>query len=264
MHQKNPITPEAVGSGPGGAVDGTLPFYGVFPDHGLVHAPGSLNAIEASTLTCAPLTAWNALYGLQSKSIKAGDWVLTQGAGGGSDAGGHGHESGASIVPLIPEVVDTLRDGGFPDISLIAAGGIMDGRATAAALALEASGVVLGTRFLGGEEAKVPAEFHKIIFETSDGDESTARSRAFDAMWGLNIWPDIYDGRCLKNSMYQNVKHRMFDKEARIELQRDLEQQASQDVSIKNSMSNWASTGVGMVNKIERQLNFRGSGVDTD
>ena len=37
---------------------------------------------EGSTLPCAALTAWNALYGLQSKSIKPGDWVLTEGTGG--------------------------------------------------------------------------------------------------------------------------------------------------------------------------------------
>lgn len=82
LHQTNPITPEAVASGLGGAVDGTLRKYAVFPDHGLVQAPRSLDAIEASTLTCAPLTAWNALYGIQSKAVKAGDWVLTQGTGG--------------------------------------------------------------------------------------------------------------------------------------------------------------------------------------
>lgn len=82
LHQENPITPEAVGSGLGGAIDGTLRQYAVFPDHGLVHAPASLNAVEASTLTCAPLTAWNALYGLGSKAVKTGDWVLTQGTGG--------------------------------------------------------------------------------------------------------------------------------------------------------------------------------------
>lgn len=46
-----------------------------------------MSAIEASTLTCAPLTAWNALYGLQSKAIKTGQWVLTQGTGGVSLSG---------------------------------------------------------------------------------------------------------------------------------------------------------------------------------
>lgn len=82
LHQTNPITPEAVGSGLGGAIDGTLRTFGTFPEHGLVSAPSTLSAVEASTLTCAPLTAWNALYGLQSKAIKTGDWVLTQGTGG--------------------------------------------------------------------------------------------------------------------------------------------------------------------------------------
>ncbi|EEU43156.1 uncharacterized protein NECHADRAFT_47041 [Fusarium vanettenii 77-13-4] len=81
-HQTGEITPEGVSSGLGGAIDGTLRQYGVFPEYGLVQAPQSLNAIEASTLTCAPLTAWNALYGLQSKAVMAGDWVLTQGTGG--------------------------------------------------------------------------------------------------------------------------------------------------------------------------------------
>ncbi|KAK2737444.1 putative alcohol dehydrogenase [Colletotrichum kahawae] len=80
LHQTNPITPDAVGSGLGGAVDGTLRKYAVFPDHGLVTAPSTLSSIEASTLTCAALTAWNALFGL--KKLKAGDWVLTQGNGG--------------------------------------------------------------------------------------------------------------------------------------------------------------------------------------
>ncbi|KKP04654.1 zinc-binding dehydrogenase [Trichoderma harzianum] len=86
-HLTNPITPEAAESGFGGVIDGTLREYAVFGDHALVKAPTSLNAIEASTLTCAPLTAWNALYGLQSKAIKAGDWVLTQGTGGVSLSG---------------------------------------------------------------------------------------------------------------------------------------------------------------------------------
>ncbi|UKZ65773.1 uncharacterized protein TrAtP1_006965 [Trichoderma atroviride] len=53
-HQTNPITPEAVTSGFGGAIDGTLREYAVFGDHALVKAPSTLNAIEASTLTCAP------------------------------------------------------------------------------------------------------------------------------------------------------------------------------------------------------------------
>ncbi|KAJ4366073.1 hypothetical protein N0V95_000300 [Ascochyta clinopodiicola] len=69
-------------TGLGGAVDGTLREYGVFDEQGLVPAPKNLNDLEASTLSCAGLTAWNALYGLESRVLKPGHWVLTQGTGG--------------------------------------------------------------------------------------------------------------------------------------------------------------------------------------
>lgn len=69
-------------SGLGGALDGTLRQYGAFDENGLVRMPNNLNFMEASTLTCAGLTAWNALFGLESRQLKPGDWVLTQGTGG--------------------------------------------------------------------------------------------------------------------------------------------------------------------------------------
>ncbi|EEY20466.1 oxidoreductase [Verticillium alfalfae VaMs.102] len=47
--------------------------------------PKNLNYLEAGTLSCAALTAWNALYGV--RPVGAGDWVLTQGTGGVSIAG---------------------------------------------------------------------------------------------------------------------------------------------------------------------------------
>lgn len=81
-HQGGPIRPAGMASGLGGAFDGTLREYGAFPENGLVRAPSNVTVNEASTLSCAPLTAWNALYGLESKAIRTGDWVLTQGTGG--------------------------------------------------------------------------------------------------------------------------------------------------------------------------------------
>lgn len=44
--------------------------------------PTTLDFKEGSTLPCAALTAWNGLYGLESKALKPGDTVLTQGTGG--------------------------------------------------------------------------------------------------------------------------------------------------------------------------------------
>lgn len=45
-------------------------------------APSNVTPTEAATLNCAPLTAWNALYGLESKALKPGQTVLTEGTGG--------------------------------------------------------------------------------------------------------------------------------------------------------------------------------------
>jgi NADPH:quinone reductase-like Zn-dependent oxidoreductase len=72
--------------GMGQQVNGTLTQYGVFPQSGLVHMPKSCTFVEASTLTCSALTAWNSLYGLKGREPKSGDWVLTQGTGGVSIA----------------------------------------------------------------------------------------------------------------------------------------------------------------------------------
>lgn len=66
----------------GGLNDGPLRKYAVFPSGALVHAPASLNALQNSTLPCAALTAWNALFAIEGRELKAGDWVLAQGTGG--------------------------------------------------------------------------------------------------------------------------------------------------------------------------------------
>ena len=61
---------------------------------------------------------------------------------------------GSGRCSLLPEVRDELEARGL-DIPLMAAGGIADGRGVAAALALGASGAVMGTRFLASAEANI-------------------------------------------------------------------------------------------------------------
>jgi NADPH:quinone reductase-like Zn-dependent oxidoreductase len=80
LHQYGDIDAIASKSGLGGVLDGTLRQYGVFNENGLVKSPKNLNYLESSTLTCAGVTSWNALYGL--KQLKPGDFVLVQGTGG--------------------------------------------------------------------------------------------------------------------------------------------------------------------------------------
>ncbi|KAM3526153.1 hypothetical protein MY4038_006962 [Beauveria bassiana] len=81
-HIGGPVDSVNVLSGLGGAIDGVFRAVGAFNEQGLVHRPSSLSAVEAATLPCSALTAWNALYGQTDAQITAGQWVLTQGTGG--------------------------------------------------------------------------------------------------------------------------------------------------------------------------------------
>ncbi|KAM0263360.1 hypothetical protein ACHAQJ_001216 [Trichoderma viride] len=69
-------------SGLGGSTDGTLRSIGAFDEQGLVKIPKGLSFLEAATLSCAGLTAWNALFGQPGRKLTAGQWLLTQGTGG--------------------------------------------------------------------------------------------------------------------------------------------------------------------------------------
>lgn len=81
-HLAGSLDAKSLGTGLGGAIDGTLREHAVFDEAGLVPMPSNLNFLEGSTLSCAALTAWNALYGLESRALKPGQTVLTQGTGG--------------------------------------------------------------------------------------------------------------------------------------------------------------------------------------
>ncbi|KAF2143669.1 uncharacterized protein K452DRAFT_267952 [Aplosporella prunicola CBS 121167] len=81
-HIAGPLDGNSIKTGLGGVLDGCLRQYGAFDEQGLVAVPANLNWLEASTLSCAALTAWNALYGLEGRPLKQGDYVLTQGTGG--------------------------------------------------------------------------------------------------------------------------------------------------------------------------------------
>lgn len=72
----------AVKIGLGATLDGTLRTVGAFDEQGLVAMPKGLSFMEAATLSCAGLTAWNALFGMPGRPLLAGHWVLTQGTGG--------------------------------------------------------------------------------------------------------------------------------------------------------------------------------------
>ncbi|MCZ6557018.1 MAG: nitronate monooxygenase family protein [SAR324 cluster bacterium] len=103
------------------------------------------------------------------------DVIVAQGTEGG------GHVGWMASLPLLPMVVDAVNP-----LPVLAAGGIADGRGLAAALALGAQGVLLGTRFLATEESPLHGNFKAAILE-SDGHD-TLLSEIPDLASGL-VWP---------------------------------------------------------------------------
>lgn len=99
----------------------------------------------------------------------------------GMEAGGHIGE--LTTMVLIPQIVDSVK------IPVIAAGGIADGRGAAAAFALGAEGVQVGTRFICCEESTVHQAYKEAVIN--------ARDRS-------NVVTGRFTGhpvRCLKNKL---------------------------------------------------------------
>jgi NADPH:quinone reductase-like Zn-dependent oxidoreductase len=64
----------------GGPRDGVMQEQMVLREEGVVRAPRHLDAVQAATLPCAAVTAWNAV--VHQGRVKAGDVVVVQGTGG--------------------------------------------------------------------------------------------------------------------------------------------------------------------------------------
>ena len=95
------------------------------------------------------------------------DFVVAQ----GTEAGGH--TGTVATLPLVPQIVDAV--GG--KVPVAAAGGIFDGRGLAAALALGADGVWVGTRFIATPEARGLPGYKETLLATAE--DGTVISRAF-------------------------------------------------------------------------------------
>ena len=78
----------------------------------------------------------------------------------GGESGGHIGE--LNTMALVPQVCDAV------DLPVIAAGGIADGRGMAAAFALGAEAVQLGTRFLSAYECNIHENYKKKILKAGD------------------------------------------------------------------------------------------------
>lgn len=114
---------------------------------------GSLKEAGAKVIPVVPSTA----LAKRMQSVGA-DALIAE----GTEAGGHIGE--LTTMCLVPQVVDAV------EIPVIAAGGIADGRGFAAALALGAEGVQMGTRFVCSEECTAHANYKEALLKAGDRD----------------------------------------------------------------------------------------------
>lgn len=96
-------------------------------------------------------------YALKAESVGC-DAVVAE----GFEAGGHNGIDEITTFCLVPQVVDAVK------VPVIAAGGIADGRGMAAAFALGAEGVQIGTRFAASIESSAHDNYKKAIVNATD------------------------------------------------------------------------------------------------
>lgn len=159
----------------------------------------------------------------------------------GSDAGGHSGRNAIGTMSFVPSVVDLA--GSTP---VLAAGGVVDGRGLAAALALGAAGALMGTRFQASLEALVPAEVGKALLGAQGKD--TVRSRVLDLARGAP-WPDRYLARTLRNTfldMWQGREDELLADAATQQLYR--EAAARNDLEV---VPVWVGQAVDLITTVE-------------
>lgn len=105
----------------------------------------------------------------------------------GFEAGGHNGREETTTMVLIPQVCDAVN------IPVIAAGGIATGRQMAAAFALGASGVQVGSRFICTPEASSHQSFKEVILQCKEGDTMLSMKKTVPV-------------RLLKNSFYKQIQ----------------------------------------------------------
>lgn len=157
----------------------------------------------------------------------------------GTEAGGHGAQR--ATLPLVPAVVDAVAP-----LPVLAAGGIVDGRGLAAALALGAHGALIGTRFYASIEALAYPTAKARVVAAQGGD--TMRTGVFDIVRGY-AWPAPYTGRALTNRFVQRWHGREDALRNALEGERAAFRSAAAAGDFDTAMV-WAGEGVDLIDDV--------------
>lgn len=134
-----------------------------------------IGAWKAAGIKVVPVVASSALARRMERL--GADAVVAEGC----EAGGHIGE--LTTMALVPSVCDAVH------IPVIAAGGIADGRGMAAAFALGAEGVQVGTRFLTVDECRIADAYKRRVLKAKDSDTVVTGRESGHPVRGLkNAW----------------------------------------------------------------------------
>lgn len=151
------------------------------------------------------------------------------------------------LITLFPEIADNLKGSG---IALVAAGGIVDARGIAAALALGADGVAMGTRFLAASEARIAKGYQDAVVNASDAAVSTTRTHLYNHLRGTFGWPKEWAPRTIVNKSWTEQQEGVSFEDLQVRHDEAMKQD-DKGWGVEGRLATYAGAGVGMVNSVE-------------
>ncbi len=208
----------------------TLSFGDVIPALEKCHAAGIPAVVQVQDFASA-----RAVLALRPAAI------IVQ----GNEAGGHtGRRGTMSFAAQVLEIAG--------EVPVVIAGGVANGRGLAAALAMGAAGVVMGTRFKATPEFGGPGTAHLDFVRgeivASDGDH-TVWDEIVDIAIGMR-WPRGVAGRVLANSFTEEWLGRPDALRADIAAHIPPSAWTSAHTSEPGTLLNWAGESAGLVHEV--------------
>lgn len=158
----------------------------------------------------------------------------------GNEAGGHTGRRGT-----LSFAAQVLENAG--DTPIVIAGGVATGRGLAAAIAMGATGVVMGTRFKATPEF-AGQELHKQAIVQSDG-SNTVYDNIVDRARGY-LWPNEVTGRVIRNSFTAEWEGRAEELDAAVRsFERPYQFMAQYEANPEKQL-NWAGESSGLVHEV--------------
>mgnify|MGYP000042639316 FL=1 len=137
------------------------------------------------------------------KAVNAGvDGLIVE----GGEGGGFKNPEEVSLLVLLQAIREQV------DVPMVAAGGIIDGRGMAAAFAVGAEAVQMGTRFVSAKESPVHSNFKQAIIDAEDVGTLVLNKKATPCIRALKTerTKEIYQEGLIPKDMFARIKELYF------------------------------------------------------